>query len=464
MENVTLRDVARVLENGRLDVPDAPVTGVRIDSRVDGREDVFFAIRGERLDGHAFVREALGNGALGAVVSDEVPNGTGDAVLIRVDDTTRALQDLAAWYRSRFDLRVIGVTGTNGKTTTKDMTAAVLSSGLSVAKTEGNLNNHIGVPLTLFGLSSRHDAAVIEMGMNHPGEIRRLTEVARPDVGVITNVAEGHLESMETLEAVAEAKGELLEALPADGTAVLNADDPRVMAQATRTDARVTTFGFGSGCDVRAVDVVERGCGVENPGTVSFEVDGGGVVELPVPGLHNVSNALAAIAVGDVLGIDREKAIEGLRTFEPSPMRMFVSRVGTWTVLNDAYNSNPGSLAAALDALTAMAAGRPTVAVLGDMLELGSVSREAHAAAGRRAAEAGVTYLFLFGCDVERLREGALEEGFPPERARMFEDKAELVRELSGLPMRDAVVLVKGSRGMRMEEVVELLMKGAPAS
>lgn len=464
MENVTLRDVARVLEGERLDVPDALLTGVRIDSRAAGHQDVFFAIRGERFDGHEFVEKALGSGSLGAVVSDEVPGGTGDAVLIRVDDTTRALQDLASWYRGRFDLRVVGVTGTNGKTTTKDMTAAVLSTGLSVAKTEGNLNNHIGVPLTLLGLSSDHDAAVIEMGMSHPGEIKRLSEVARPDVGVVTNVAEGHLESMETLEAVAAAKGELLDALPADGAAILNADDPRVMAEAARTDARVTTFGFGRGCDVRAVDVVERGCGVENPGTVSFEVEGGGIVELPVPGRHNVSNALAAIAVGDVLGIDREKAIEGLRTFEPSPMRMLVSRVGTWTVLNDAYNSNPGSLAAALDALKAMAAGRPTVAILGDMLELGSFSGEAHAAAGRLAATSSVTYLFLFGCDVELLREGALEEGFPPERARLFESKAELVRELSELPMREAVVLVKGSRGMRMEEVVELLVKEAPAS
>ncbi|MFH1501927.1 MAG: UDP-N-acetylmuramoyl-tripeptide--D-alanyl-D-alanine ligase [Candidatus Eisenbacteria bacterium] len=464
MENVTLRDVARVLEGERPDVPDAVLAGVRIDSRVAGRGDVFFAIRGDRFDGHDFVDEALANGALGAVVSDDSRTAADASLIVRVADTTLALQELASWYRSRFDVRVVGITGTNGKTTTKDMAAAVLSTELETMKTEGNLNNHIGVPLTLLELTSRHEAAVIEMGMNHPGEIRRLSEIARPDVGVITNVAEGHLESMETLEAVAEAKGELLESLPADGVAVLNADDARVMAQASRTKAGVRTFGFGSGADVRALDVEERGCGAERPGTVLFGLEGGGSIELPVPGRHNVANALAALAVGDALGIDRERAAEGLGSFEPSPMRMLVSTIGPWTVLNDAYNSNPGSLAAALDALKALAAGRPSVAVLGDMLELGEASGAAHAAAGRRAAQVGVNYLFLFGCEVERLRDGALDAGIPPERARLFEDKAALVRELVELPMRDAVILVKGSRGMRMEEVVELLVKEAPAS
>ncbi len=479
MENVTLRDVSRVLNASDQEVPNVPVGGVSIDSRTTVNGELFFAIRGERFDGHEFVEDALDKGAVAAVVSndgavdaasDVASRGAG-GTLFHVADTVRALQNLSSWYRGRFDLRVVGITGTNGKTTTKDMTAAVLSTAFRTAKTEGNLNNHLGVPLTLLGLRSEHEVAVIEMGMNHPGEIRMLSELVRPDVGVITNVAEGHLESMETLEAVAEAKGELLEALPADGAAVLNADDPRVMAQAARTNARVTTFGLRSGADVRACGVgVNANSGNDGgpeawpPARASFELAGNGVVELPVPGRHNISNALAALAVGDVLGVDRKRAIEGLRTFEPSPMRMFVSRVGTWTVLNDAYNSNPGSLAAALDALEAMAAGRPSVAVLGDMLELGGRSRDAHREAGRRAVESGVGHLMLFGREVEGLREGALEAGMTPERVRLFDDKTALVRELGELQVRNAVILIKGSRGMRMEEVVELLVKEAPAS
>jgi len=461
MENVTLRDVSAATGATGTGVLDARVAGVSIDSRTTEPGDVFFAIRGERLDGHRFVADALDRGAVGAVVARDSDAGDERAVVLTVGDTTRALQDLASWYRGRFDLHVVGVTGTNGKTTTKDMTAAVLSTHMRTARTEGNLNNHIGVPLTLFGLTSEHRAAVVEMGMNHPGEIRRLAEIARPSVGVITNVAEGHLESMRTLDAVAEAKGELLEALPADGLAVLNADDDRVMAQSKRTSAGVVTFGLADGADVRASGIAE--CSLDAAG-VTFELDGDGLVTLPVPGRHNVRNALAALAVGRALGVPYEQAVEGLRRFEPSPMRMRVSRVGRWVVLNDAYNSNPGSLAAALDTLAAMAGGRTTVAALGDMLELGHGSARAHREAGAHAASLGFNYLLLFGMEVGNLREGALEGGMPPEKVKVFGEKEALVRELRELPVEEGVLLVKGSRGMRMEEVVESLVRGAPAS
>lgn len=477
MEGVTLRDVSRAMNATGQDVPDIPLTGVSIDSRTVEEGQLFFAIRGERFDGHEFVGSALGRGAAAAVVSDrgaaavagDSTAARGGAPVLRVGNTVRALQDLASWYRGRFDLRVVGVTGTNGKTTTKDMAAAVLSTTLMTAKTEGNLNNHIGVPLTLLKLEREHEVAVVEMGMSNPGEIQRLAAIARPEIGVITNIAEGHLQSMETIDAVADAKGELLEALPEEGTAILNADDWRVMAQAARTSASVKTFGFGEEADVRALtvgpgEIGERVTGRATRWNVTFELEGDGVVELPLPGRHNVANALAALAVGDVLGVEREDALRGLRAFEPSPMRMLVSRVGAWTVLNDAYNSNPGSLAAALDALMALAAGRPSVAILGDMLELGPRSKNAHREAGSGAAEKGVDYLLLFGSEVESLRAGALEGGMPLERVMVFDDKTVLVRALGELPIREVVMLVKGSRGMRMEEVVELLVKEAPAS
>jgi len=476
MENVTLRDVSTVLEGDAARVPGIPVAGVSIDSRTVATGEVFFAIRGERFDGHDFVGQALDNGAVAAVVSREAaePSGThGDeraarasdagSVLLRVGDTVEALQKLAAWYRGRLDLKVVAVTGTNGKTTTKDMTAAVLSAAMPTARTEGNLNNHIGVPLTLLDFTSRQRAAVVEMGMNHPGEIARLARIARPEVGVITNVAEGHLESMETLEAVAEAKGELLEALPAEGAAVLNADDARVMSQASRTKADVTTFGLGPTADIRATGVREVIGGGPTPG-VEFQIAGDGAVRLPVPGRHNVANALAALAVGDVLGVDREAATAALESFRSSPMRMDVTKVGRLTVLNDAYNSNPGSLTAALETLVSVAAGRPALAALGDMLELGARSAAAHREAGAAAAWLGLARLLLYGEEVAHLRDGAIAGGMPPDDVTIFDDKDALARELEGLAERDVVLLVKGSRGMRMEEVVELLVREAPAS
>jgi UDP-N-acetylmuramoyl-tripeptide--D-alanyl-D-alanine ligase len=456
MENVTLADVARAL-GLRPPSGGSEAVGVSTDSRTIREGDVFFAIRGERYDGHAFVGPALDRGAAAAVVTAGAPVQAPPERLLPVADTVTALQDLAAWYRGRFSITVVGVTGTNGKTTTKDMSAAVLSTRMRTMKTEGNLNNHIGVPLTLLGISSRHDAAVIEMGMSHPGEIGRLASIARPSVGVITNVAEAHLESMRDLDTVATAKGELIEALPADGTAVLNADDPRVMGQAVRTRARVVTFGIDRSGDVRAVDVRERGVGVD------FTVEGDGRATLPVPGAHNVANALAAIAVGEVLGVDRAAAIEGLASFSSSPMRMSVAQLGRRTLLNDAYNANPGSVGAALRTLVAVAGGRPAAAVLGDMLELGERSRAAHREIGRLAAGLGVDFLLLYGHEVQEIRSGALEGGTEPARVLVFGDRAALVRALRGLP-DDAVILVKGSRGMRMEEVVELLVTEAPAS
>lgn len=457
MENVTLSQIARTLGRPSADTPDSGIAGVSIDSRTVREGELFVAIRGERFDGHDFVPEAFGRGAVAAVVDSFFSSEVVGRPLIEVADTVQALQRVAGWYRSRFELPLVAVTGTNGKTTTKDMAAAVLSKAFRTMKTEGNLNNHIGVPLTLLGLSSSHEVAVVEMGMNHPGEIGVLAGVARPTVGVVTNVAEAHMEGMRSLEAIADAKGELLEALPADGVAVLNADDARVMSQARRTAARVVTFGFSRDADTRA-------SAVRDGRVVGFELDGGGRVELPVPGRHNVMNALAALAVGDVLGVDRGAAIAGLLSFPPSPMRMSVANVAGWTVLNDAYNANPGSLGAALDALVSLAGGRTTVAALGDMLELGERARDAHKEAGLLAARKGVDHLFLFGKEVEALREGALAGGMPADRAKVFDNKAALVEALGSLSDEGAVLLVKGSRAMRMEEVVELLSRGAPAS
>jgi UDP-N-acetylmuramoyl-tripeptide--D-alanyl-D-alanine ligase len=460
MERVRLTDMAQALNVNTQGTAGVDVAGVSTDSRTVRPGDLFFAIRGESFDGHEYVEDAFAKGACAAVVSEARVAGGGPngGPRLFVDDTVEALLRLSGWYRGRFDVPVVAITGSNGKTTTKDMAASVLSRHYRTTKTRGNYNNHIGVPLTLFGIESEHEVAVVEMGMNHPGEIARLAEAARPSVGVVTNVSEAHMETMHDVDTIASAKAELIEALPADGVAVLNWDDERVRAMWTRGPANVMTFGLSPDAEVRATDVE---AGAEG---VSFELADGGRVELPVPGRHNVMNALAAIAVGRAMGVPDDDAIAGLAEFEMSPMRMSVSSVGGMTVINDAYNCNPGSLKAALEVLVDAAGDRTAAAALGDMLELGDTSEESHREAGVRAAELGVDRLYLFGTEVSALAAGAVDAGMPSSRVNVYESKTALVETIRKELDELAVLLVKGSRGMRMEEVVELLTAEAPAS
>ncbi len=455
MEKVRLTDMAQALNAHANGTAGVEVVGVSTDSRTVRPGDLFFAIRGDNFDGHEYVEDAFAKGACAAVVSDDAAR-SGTALV--VEDTVDALLTLAAWYRDRFDIPVVAVTGSNGKTTTKDMAAAVLSTKFRTARTRGNYNNHIGVPLTLFDIEREHEVAVVEMGMNHPGEIARLAAAARPSVGVITNVSEAHMETMQDIDTIAQAKAELLDALPPDGTSVLNWDDPRVKALWTRGPGNVVTFGLSADAEVRAVGIDASADGV------SFELADDGRVTLPIAGRHNVMNALAAIAVGRIMGVPDADAARGLSSFEASPMRMNFERAGSRVVLNDAYNCNPGSLGAALEVLVEAAGERTSAAVIGDMLELGSTSTRAHREAGARAAELGVDWLLLFGTEVAALKEGALEAGMPASRVRIFESKTALVETLRKELDESAVLLVKGSRGMRMEEVVELLAEEAPAS
>lgn len=432
--------------------PDAVVTGAAVDSRRVRPGDLFFALPGQRADGHDFVGAAFAAGARAAVVQREV--GAAGGALVRVADTLAALGDLARWLRrQRPGLAVVGITGSVGKTTTKEMAAAVLGRRFRVLKSEGNYNTEIGLPLTLLSLEPEHDAAVLEMAMRGPGELARLAAIAEPRIGVVTVVAESHLEFLGSLDRVADAKAELVEALPADGVAVLNADDPRVLAMRERTSARVLTYGLGE-ADVRAVGVASAG----REGT-RFRLRYGSREEparLAVPGPAAVTCALAAAATGVALGLPLSEIAAALGEVRPAPMRNEVRRVGTWTLYIDCYNASPTSTVAALTALRDVAGNGRAVAILGDMFELGEMAAEGHRRVGRHAARTA-DVLLAVGQWAPRMLEGWREAGGDPGAAAAYPDKAALIAELDRWLRPGDAILIKGSRGMEMERVVEEL-------
>lgn len=430
------------------------IVGVSTDSRMIKPDEVFVALKGDRFDGHEFVSDALAAGAAGAIVAEtwyraharELPP---DATVIAVPDTLQALQALATVYRSQFTLPVVGITGTNGKTTTKEMVAAVLSTQYRTLKTPGNLNSQVGVPLVLFQLNRSHEAAVLELSMSHPGELTRLARMARPTVGVITNVGPAHLESLGSVEAVARAKGELLDYLPPDGTAVLNADDPLVMAQRFRTAAQLVTFGLTPAADIRAVEL-----DVQLTGT-TFRLSDGPVFRLTIPGGHQVSNALAAIAVGRLFGVEIAAMQEALETVQPPAMRMHYRMVGGRHLLNDAYNANPVSARAALSTLARATQGR-RIAVLGDMLELGAGSEQAHREVGR-AVPGAADLLITVGERARSIADGAREAGMDEQAIVVCQTNDDASACLLAAAQPGDAILIKGSRGMKMEDIVVAL-------
>lgn len=433
------------------------LTSVSTDSRTLAEGACFIPLIGERFDGHDFLEEAVTKGAQAVLVQEGRPWSHLPVAVAAVRDTRRALVDLARGYRMQFDLPVVAVTGSNGKTTTKEMIAAILGRSRPVLATEKNYNNEIGLSHTLFKLERSHRAAVVEMGMRGRGEIALLASVARPNVGVVTNVGPVHVERLGSVDAVAEAKAELVEALGPDGWAVLNADDPKVGAMAARSAARVVTFGLSEGADVRAEEVRLDGEG--KACFVLCSAGGAAVVQLGIPGRHSVMNALAAAAAALALGAGLEDVASGLAEAEGGEMRMEMVRLGAGIrLLNDAYNASPLSMRAALDTLAALEAERK-VAVLGDMLELGKFSAEAHREAGRRAAAAGVELLITVGKQARETAAGAVEAGLDQERVLGCETAEEAAEECAARVRPNDLVLLKGSRGVRLERVAEALLR-----
>ncbi len=442
-----------VLLSGRADMS---FSCISTDSRKAGPGCLFIPLKGERYDGHDFIAGAFGNGA-DAALTERGLTDADDRMLIKVDNTQKALQDIAAYYRKKFPIPFVGITGSVGKTSTKDMVACALGAVYNVLKNEGNLNNEIGVPLTIFRLEPSHQAAVVEMGMSGFGEIRTLTGIVRPKVGIITNIGISHIEKLGTRQNILKAKLELLEGLEPGGLLILNGDDVMLSGVKDLLDVRTVSYGLEEGVDYQAYNVRSRG---ENG--IDFGIILGGReynVHLPVPGVHNVYNALAALAAGQELGIDVQELIRGIASYSPGNMRLNIIKADGITVINDAYNASPQSVKAAIDVLDELEADR-RIAVLGDMLELGDWSVDAHLETGRNAAGSMTDIIITVGDAAADIARGAVEAGFPPECAVMTGSNDQALDYLRSIVVKGDAILVKGSRGMKMEEIVNGLISG----
>jgi UDP-N-acetylmuramoyl-tripeptide--D-alanyl-D-alanine ligase len=427
--------------------------GYSIDSRTVRPGELFFAVQGERLDGHGFVPQALEKGAVAAVVrKDQLARYPARTRLLVVDDTLTALQTLATAVRRLWGKPLIGVTGSVGKTTTKEAIAHVLATRFRVLKSEGNFNNHFGLPLMLLKLEPEHELAVIEMGMSHAGEIAALAKIAQPEIGVVTNVAPVHLEFFSSIAGIARAKYELIESLPAGGTAVLNVDDEYVSQFGRDFHGKVVAYGMQSVADVRAENVQPRGAEES-----AFDVVVGNRREkavLPLVGAHNVYNALAAVAVGIERGLSLAQATGALRSLTPADKRGQVVKLGNITIINDCYNSNPKALEAMVDTLAVMPAKRRIVAA-GAMLELGPSGEELHRKAGEHIARKKIDLLLGVRGQAQNMVEAARDAGMRAEFVNTPEEAGEwLARET-----RDGdVVLLKASRGVKLERALDKWM------
>jgi UDP-N-acetylmuramoyl-tripeptide--D-alanyl-D-alanine ligase len=437
--------------------PGASITRVSTDTRTLQSGDLFVAIPGENFDGHDFVASAANVGAAAALVQRApigVPSQFG---IIEVPDTIKALQQLSSGYRETLSLRVIAITGSNGKTSTKDLTAAVLGQKFRVQKTAGNLNNHLGVPLTLLSVNPQDEVAVVEIGMNHPGEIAPLAALARPEAAIITNVGVAHIEYMGSREAIAKEKGTLAEAVPAEGTVILNADDDMTPGIVARCRGKVIKAGITAG-DVRATNVRTLADGME------FELQHGGMsvpATLPVLGEHMVRNAALACAAGIAFGLTLEECAAGLRSLQLSKGRLQQKELAGFTVLDDSYNANPDSVVAGIATLASVPGPGRRIAVLGRMGELGNEAERGHRRVGKAAGENQISCVIAVGDQAQWIAEEASASGVG--RVYHVADTNSAVAALREFGKPGDVVLVKGSRSAKMERVVHALEQEALA-
>lgn len=455
MNNIEISNVLKAI-NGKLLLGSTKscIAGISTDSRSIKEGEIFFALEGENYDGHTFIDQAISNGALGAVISSNKDAACSllyefkKCVLIEVADTLKALGDLATFYRKSLRTRFIAVTGSNGKTTTKDMIYHVLRNFNSVTRSRKSFNNFIGVPLTIFDTDVTQDFCVVEMGTNAPGEIRRLSEIIFPDFAILTNISYTHLEGLGSIEGVANAKAELIENMAGDGILITNVDDDWCNRIANRFNGKVISFGFSKSADVKASNVKRNDSGFV------FTVNDSFTVKLSVLGIHNVYNAMAAIAICNAVGISMENICDKFIDFKLPPMRMEKQVCGDIVVINDGYNSNPMSMSAALEEFSQLTTQGRKILVCGDMLELGNYAENMHREIGKKVARADIDVLWTVGSFSRFVAEEAIASGMPEERVRSCETSEEVSSFVASKLKKDDAVLIKGSRGMKLENIV----------
>lgn len=429
----------------------AAVTGVCTDSRLIKGGDLFFAIPGEKFDGHNFVADVLAKGASGVVVAKgkPLPSDIDIKKILVVDDTVIALGKLAAAYRDMLSGSVIAVTGSNGKTTTKEMISHILSKRYRVHRSIKSFNNHIGVPLTILSCENDVDFLISEVGTNHPGEIDQLAAIVRPDVAVITNAGESHLEGFGCVDRVAAEKASLAKHVKAGGVVIVNGEQELLLRLVKQAEANIISFGYLSSCDMRITSqsISENG--------ISFDVNNKFHFDLPVLGMHNAMNALAAIVVARRAGLEMSEIAESLKDFKLPGMRLEVLKIGEYTVLNDAYNANPASMRAALSVLHEMKTSGRKVFCCGQMLELGERSEIYHRELARKIGNDGIDLLVTVGKYAREMVDEAVAAGLPVKNVFAYANSEEAGRAIGGLIQDGDLILVKGSRGIQMENVIE---------
>lgn len=449
--------------NGRLlwGNPNRVFSGVTTDSRKVAKDNLFIPLVGEKFDGHDYIKQCFDSGAAVCLTQKAIPEMAGCSAII-VNDTAKALKDIATWHRNKYNIPVIGITGSVGKTSTKDMIACVLSKKYEVLKTQGNFNNEIGLPLTLLNLEEKHEAAVIEMGMSGFGEISRLTAVAQPKVAVITNIGVSHIESLGSQQGILAAKLEILEGLKPGGLVVLNGDDPLLKGQRGKLSGRTVFYGMDTAADYRAENY--QSLGEEGISfNITFKADSY-MVKVPVPGVHNVYNALAAIAVGVEMNIPLDVIIDGIAEFSPGNMRQNIISHNGIKIINDAYNASPQSMQAAISVLEELSAKTRGIAVLGDMLEMGALAEELHCSVGNFIKDKKIKYLITVGKDSKYISQTVADSGNSSMKICHFDNNPDALEYILSIVELGDYILIKGSRGMKMEQIAEGLLQSQAVS
>ncbi|MEN8907548.1 MAG: UDP-N-acetylmuramoyl-tripeptide--D-alanyl-D-alanine ligase [Clostridiales bacterium] len=430
------------------------INRVSTDSRDIRLGDLFIPIKGKRFDGHKYIDEAFKKGAV-AVLTDHDILVEENKITIKVDDTLKALGDLAKYYRKKFDLPIVAVTGSVGKTSTKEMVARVLNSKYNVLKTAGNFNNEIGLPLTLFNLKKEHSLAVIEMGMSDFGEIRRLSKITEPDIAVITNIGLAHVENLGSKQNILKAKMEVLDGLSSNGTVVLNGDDSLLKGMKNLLKYTTVFYGMEEGLEYQAFNIKTLG---EKGSSFEITINSRDYkVFVPVPGIHNIYNALSAFVIAKELGLSPDNIIEEISNYSPEKMRMEILNIKNFKIINDVYNASPQSMEAAIDVLSAFNSSKRKIAVLGDMLELGKWSEKFHRELGEFILTKEVDSLITVGKDAKIIAQSASDSSNKEISIFSFINNDDAINFLKDYIREDDIILIKGSRGMHMEEIIECI-------